>query len=318
MTRLVSTSDEDIVRCAAAADDVDCLEILDAHATSLGGGFTIRRALPLRERRMIGPWCFLDHIGPVELDPQGEGLHVRPHPHIGLQTVTWLADGAVLHRDSLGYREVIRPGALHVMTSGAGISHSEESPAERPARLHGAQLWCALPEARRHGPAAFERAERVPSIELGGARGDLFSGELGGERVEVSTYWPQLGIDLRMSAGARAALPLERAFEHGLLVLEGAVRAEDRPVAPGQLLYVRPGRETLRVECEGGARFVLIGGAPFEAPILMWWNFVARTRDEILEAREQWEQGHPRFGRVDGWGDVRIPAPTALPAASTP
>lgn len=316
MSRIESLDDEPVVRCTAAVEDTDSFELLDSHATDLGGGFTIRRALPMRERRMIGPWCFLDHIGPAELGPEGEGLFVRPHPHIGLQTVTWLAEGGVLHRDSLGYREVIAPGALHVMTAGHGVSHSEESAPGRGSRIHGAQLWVALPESRRHGAATFERAETVPRLSLDGASADLFAGEFGGERVPVSWYWPMFGLDLRIAAEQCVRLPIPADHEVGVMVLEGELEAGGRYVTPGHLLYARPGQHELRLRAVQPTRVIVIGGAPFESPILMWWNFVARTRDEIAEARLQWESRDARFGQVEGWGDVRIPAPTQLPAAS--
>lgn len=316
MTRADFLSSEPLVRCVAAVEDAESFELFDSHTTSLGGGFTIRRALPMRERRMIGPWCFLDHIGPADLAPDSDGLYVRPHPHIGLQTVTWLAEGAVQHRDSLGYHEVIEPGALHVMTAGRGITHSEESPPGRRGRIHGAQLWVALPESRRHGSSSFERAERVPRIQLDGAQADLFAGELAGERVAASWHWPMFGLDMRFQAEQTVTLPVPQGHEVGIMVMEGELEVAGRRVTPGHLLYARPGNKSLRIRANTASRAIVIGGEPFESPILMWWNFVARTRDEIVEAREQWEARDARFGEVAGWGDTRIPAPEALPAAS--
>jgi redox-sensitive bicupin YhaK (pirin superfamily) len=317
MTRIVASPDEPLIACHAAAFDDHEVEEFEAHSTTLGGGFTIRRALPMRERRMVGAWCFLDHIGPAELGEDAR-MRVRPHPHIGLQTVTWLFEGEVLHRDSLGYRQVIRPGQLNVMTSGQGITHSEESPDPLTPRIHGVQFWVALPESRRHGEATFEHIPQMPSVAWADTEVHVIAGEFGGATSPATWYTPLVGLDIPLPGPGERTLPLRGDFEHGFIVTDGVVQLGDHVLRPGTLLYIRPGRTELCVRTTAAARLIAIGGVPFEAPILMWWNFVGRTRDEIVQARTDWEAHHPRFGAVSGWGDERLDAPAALPAAPHP
>jgi redox-sensitive bicupin YhaK (pirin superfamily) len=237
---------EDTPALDASPAAAPALEVSESRIREVGG-VTVRRALPRRERRTVGAWCFLDHFGPVQT-----GMEVGPHPHIGLQTVTWLVEGEVLHRDSLGSEQLIRPGQLNLMTAGAGVAHAEETPATYSGAIHGVQLWVALPEATRHGRPAFE---------------------------------------------------------HGLVVLEGAASLDGVAVRPGDLAYMSVGREQLRVGTADRARALLIGGAPFEETLLMWWNFVARTRDEIDAATAGWNRGSGWIGEVPSSSLARIPAP---------
>jgi redox-sensitive bicupin YhaK (pirin superfamily) len=276
----------------------------------LGEGMTIRRALPSRQRRMVGAWCFLDHFGPVDV-ARGDGMRVGPHPHIGLQTVTWLLAGEILHRDSLGCVQPIRPGQLNLMTSGRGIAHSEESPASRPALLHGAQLWIALPDAVRNIDPAFDHHAALPVIRRDGVEITLLLGEAFGERSPGRIYSPLSGIDVSAAGDAKTRIPLHAHFEYGALVLAGAARLQGEPLAPGAFLYLGCGRSALDLETQAPARVLLIGGEPFPEEVRLWWNFVARTRAEIEAARTQWEEGRG-FGEVRGYPGSRLAAPALL------
>ena len=231
-------------------------------------------------------------------------MDVAPHPHIGLQTVSWLLDGEVRHDDSLGATGLARPGVLNLMTAGRGIAHSERTPHDQGGRLHGVQLWVALPDAHRNVEPAFEQHSDLPLVELPGGLATLFLGELAGERSPAAAFSPLVGAELRV--GRTLKLPLQPRFEHALLLLDGTTALAAAGLAPDILYYLPPGRSGL--ELRGAARLLLIGGAPFGETILMWWNFVARTPQEIAEAREDWEAGR-RFGEVLACPERRIPAP---------
>jgi len=272
-------------------------ERLATRTAEIGGGLTIRRALPSRSRRTVGAWCFLDHAGPMEYQADG-GMHVGPHPHIGLQTFTWLIEGEVVHRDSLGNEQVITPGQVNLMTAGAGIAHAEDSAPARAGRLHAAQLWIALPEAQRRRAPAFRNHPRLPLIDLGGFSVRVLAGSAFGESSPAEVYSPLIGLDVSAAGSAALRLPLTASFEHAALVLSGAARIGDEPLTPGTLLYFGAGREQLAIECAAAARILLIGGAPFGEEILVWWNFVARTPVEIETATRDWNAG--RFGAVTG------------------
>lgn len=288
---------------------------IEGRAQVLGEGMPIVRALPTRGLRTVGAWCFLDHFGPSDVT-QGHGMRVGPHPHIGLQTVTWLLEGEILHRDSLGSVQSIRPGQLNLMTSGRGISHSEESPAPRPPRLHGAQFWVALPEGARHGEPAFEHHAQLPCTEHQGLQVTVLLGEAFGLRSPGTVYSPLVGMDVRARGPITATLPLRREWEYGFLVLEGAAELDTEALAPGILLYLGAGRTEVRLKTTGPVTAVLIGGAPFDEPLLMWWNFVGRSKDELVAASCEWNLESPRFGTVRGYDGPRIPAP--LPPWSAP
>lgn len=284
---------------------------IEARTSMLGEGMLIRRALPSRERRMIGAWCFLDHAGPVDVS-RGEGMRVGPHPHIGLQTFSWLIAGEVLHRDSLGYTQMLRPGQVNLMTAGRGISHSEESPQQRPPTLHLAQLWIALPDSNRHMEPAFEHYPELPCFSCGSFTATLLVGALHGHTSPVKVHTPLLGVDLTSKTGGDAALTVNPAFEHGVLVLEGEARIAGEVIASGTLLYLPPGKQTLPLQTETATRILVIGGTPFDENVVLWWNFVARTRDEIDAATTAWNN-HSAFGVVEGYEGAPLIAP-AVPA----
>lgn len=272
------------------------------------GGLEVRRALPQRTRRTIGAWCFVDHFGPT--DPQdGYRMTVGPHPHIGLSTVTWLLDGEGVHTDSLGSEQLIRPGELNLMTAGAGIAHAEETPRGREGRLHGVQFWVAQPEATRHGPSAFEHHAELPELSLGGAVATVLLGAFGGEVSRAALDSELVGVQLALE-GDPVELPLDPAFEHGLVALEAPMSVDGVAVEADTLVHLPQGRHSVMVASTGPGRVLLIGGAPFESPVLMWWNFVGRTRDEIDAAVRDWNDGSDRFGEVSsGLDRIAAPAP---------
>jgi quercetin 2,3-dioxygenase len=290
------------------------LERIDARANTIGGGLTIRRALPNTRRRMVGAWCFLDHAGPLKFPP-GEGLRVGPHPHIGLQTFTWLIEGAVVHRDSLGNEQVITPGQVNLMTAGNGISHSEDSaappagkPAASPQRLHAVQLWIALPDAQRHRAPSFRNYAQLPLIESGGFNVRVLAGTALGSTSPAEVFSPLVGLDLSARAAGHLALPVTASYEHAALVLEGEAQVAAEALAPGTLLYLGTGRDSIDISCRAAARLILIGGAPFHEEVLLWWNFVARTPEEMEQATRDWNAGQ-RFGSVRGSPSPPLVAP---------
>jgi redox-sensitive bicupin YhaK (pirin superfamily) len=287
-------------------------EITEGRATEVGG-MPVRRSLPQARRRTVGPWCFLDHFGPS--DVADASMLVGPHPHIGLQTVTWVLDGEVLHHDSLGSEQLIKPGQLNLMSAGRGVAHAEETPRGATGALHGLQLWVAQPEATRSGPAAFEHHATLPEAEVGtgAAVATILVGELAGVASPARIDSLLVGADLIVRQAA--TLPVDPRFEHGVVVVDGPLLVDGTAVEPGAFAYFAPGRAEIGLEPAAGggapARAVLVGGVPFEEPILMWWNFVARTRDEMVQARQEWEAGSDRFGPVETELG-RIPAPPPL------
>ncbi|WP_435973078.1 pirin family protein [Streptomyces sp. Qhu_M48] len=296
-------------------DDTE-VEVLTARDVPLGGprAMTVRRTLPQRSRTLIGAWCFADHYGPDEVASSG-GMDVAPHPHTGLQTVSWLFAGEIEHRDSLGSHAFVRPGELNLMTGGHGISHTEVS-SPGTTVLHGVQLWVALPERHRHTARDFQHHAPKP-VRLDGAELRVFLGTLAGETSPVPTFTPLLGAELLLDAGATVTLPVDPAFEHGLLVDAGDVRLAGTLLRPAELGYAGTGHSTLTLtnESDSPARTVLLGGTPFDEEIVMWWNFIGRRHQDIVEAREEWERASERFGHVDGYPGDRLPAP-ALPNAT--
>jgi redox-sensitive bicupin YhaK (pirin superfamily) len=300
----VSRVDAD-VEVAAESVEADGLELSQARSAQVGD-MTVRRLLPLRLRRSVGPWCFVDHYGPMSVDGVA-GMQVPPHPHIGLQTVTWLLAGNVLHRDSLGSEQMIRPGQLNLMTAGRGIAHAEESPAEHDPNLHGVQLWVALPEADRQVTPAFEHHADLPGTGLGGFAITVFMGDLAGARSPATAFSPIIGAELAAIGNARADVPLDPAFEHVFFVAAGSAEVGGRLLHPGQLLYLGTGRDQSQVAAADGSRLFLLGGAPLGERLLMWWNFVARTPEEITAATADWREG--RFGTVGGYRGDPLPAP---------
>ncbi|MGZ4603757.1 MAG: pirin family protein [Kineosporiaceae bacterium] len=288
--------------------------LLEPREVPLGGlrAMTVRRTLPHRDIRTIGAWCFVDHFGPTGSGPV---MHVPPHPHIGLQTVTWLLNGDVEHRDTVGSRQLVHPGELNVMTAGQGIAHSEDTVTlasdNARADLHGVQLWTTLPDADRHQEPHFEHHADLPVLTDEGMRVTVFVGALDGARSDAVAYSPLIGAEVILADGGRAELPLEAEFEHGILAVAGQPVADGVRVPTSALLHLEPGRSRLAVA--GPGRFLLLGGTPFGEDLLMWWNFVARSNEEIVQARADWEAGR-RFGVVDHPAD-RLPAP---PLPTTP
>ena len=271
------------------------------------GSVTVRRALPSRGRRTVGPWCFADHFGPVGT-ASGEGLDVGPHPHIGLQTVTWLFSGALVHRDSLGSEQPIRPGQLNLMTAGRGVAHAEETDRSRRGDLHGVQLWLAQPEATRDGAPEFEHHEELPRVELAHGHARVLVGSLGAAESPALRDTDHVGAELELRAGV-STLPLAPGSEHVLIGVDGVGTVDGHEVGPGTSLVLSPGRDELAVRCARAVRVMLLGGAPFTDPLFMWWNFVARGRDEIDRAREDWATRAARFGTVTS-RLARIEAPS--------
>lgn len=262
------------------------VEILTPRAVPLGGlrAMTVRRTLPQRQRSLIGAWCFLDHYGPDRVDETG-GMEVPPHPHVGLQTVSWLFGGTVEHRDSLGTHSLVRPGELNLMTAGRGISHSEISTDDTTV-LHGVQLWLALPAVHRGTEPAF--AHYAPPVVHGeGWDALVFLGSLLGSVSPVETFTALVGAELILDGGVRLAPTSEVDFEHGLLVDFGTVRVNGVEVTEHQLAYLAPG-EPLELEAVDTAHVLLLGGRPLGEEIVMWWNFVGGDHEEIAGARADW------------------------------
>ncbi len=290
------------------------LERFDGREVTLGESTKVRRLLPNLGRRLVGPWCFVDHYGPDDI-AAGPGMQVPPHPHIGLQTVSWLRAGEVRHRDSLGNDVVIRPGELGLMTSGAGIVHAEYSPVPHAAQLHGAQLWVALPSGATSSAPAWEHHTTLPQLLGQDVEFTVFLGELSDVRAPGTTYSDLVGASVRMGRGTRDVIATEPDFEYAALVMSGSVTIEDAPLSVGTMLYLGTGRASLEFASERGAEFLLLGGVPFGEQIVMWWNFVARTADEIAAARKRWVENG--FGAVPGAGQP-LEAPPLPPGRLRP
>jgi redox-sensitive bicupin YhaK (pirin superfamily) len=277
----------------------------------LGESTVVRRLLPSLGRRMVGAWCFVDHYGPDDIADE-PGMQVPPHPHIGLQTVSWLHGGEVLHRDSLGSLQTVRPKELGLMTSGRAIAHSEESPRGHGPILHGAQLWVALPDSDRHAEPAFEHHADLPVVDGPGFRATVIVGDLDGAASPGRVFTPIVGADIVLDDGADVRLPVDPDFEYAALTMSGITEVDGMRVEPGSMLYLGSGRRELPLRADGASGFLLLGGEPFEEKLVMWWNFVARTGEEIAQAREDWMTGD-RFGTVRGYDGAPLPAP-AMPA----
>jgi redox-sensitive bicupin YhaK (pirin superfamily) len=268
----------------------------------------VARALPDRQIRMIGAWCFLDHYGPEDVSGSA-GMQVWAHPHTGLQTVSWLLDGEIEHRDSLGSQVMVRPGELNIMTAGRGIVHSEISQPDKPPLLHGVQLWVALPEAVRDLDPAFQSYADLPDLNAPGVRGKVLIGDVGGARSPSRAYSPLCGADLSLDAGAEVVLAVEEGFEYGIFVVAGAVVAESTTVGVDQLLYLGANRRNLRISSQHGGRLIMLGGEPFAEDIVMWWNFIGRSHQEIVEFRSAWESRDRRFPPVVSRSERVMEAP---------
>jgi quercetin 2,3-dioxygenase len=295
---------------ALAPGVLRAVDVIEARKAAVGDGTEVRRLLPQRALRTIGAWCFLDHYGPDDVSA-GPGMQVPPHPHTGLQTASWLFGGLVLHRDSIGSERLIRPGELNLMTSGRGIAHSEESPAQRPAELHGVQLWIALPDGDRFTEPSFAHHADLPVARAGGASVTVVVGEHAGERSPARVFSPLVGLEVAVPAGEVATLPLRPDFEYGVLAVDGPASAGGVRIEPGLMAHLPPGLSSLQLSPASGpggtGRFFIVGGEPFTERLVMWWNFVARTGEEIARFRAGWEAG--RFGEVRGYPGGRLAAP---------
>ena len=305
------------------------LEILTPRDVPLGGlrAMTVRRTLPQRRRSFIGAWCFADHYGPDDVAVTG-GMRVPPHPHTGLQTVSWLFSGEIEHRDSLGTRSTVRPGELNLMTAGRGISHSEDS-TPGTTLLHGVQLWVALPDAERETAPAFEHVI-PPVLEVDGGELRVFVGGLPGRSAPspARTFSRLLGAEVTLQPGARLELALDPSFEHGYLLDAGDLEVDGTVVQPGELGYAPPGPDRVLLTAgERGVRLVLLGGEPLDEPVVMWWNFVGRDHDAVAAARRDWQAqigadeaaiaaaGDPTAGDVP---DADLTAPDGVPDGVLP
>jgi quercetin 2,3-dioxygenase len=271
--------------------------ILEPRSVPLGGlrAMRVDRVLPQRELPTVGAWCFLDAFGPHDVR-----MRVLPHPHTGLQTVTWPMAGEIRHRDSLGSDVVVRPGQLNLMTAGRGVSHSEFSVSD--GVLHGVQLWVALPADRAAMAPAFEQHVDLPVF---GGVATVFMGSLGDVTSPATTHTPLVGADVALTGAS--VLPLRQEHEHAVLAVTD-LTVDGTALPKGRLLYLDPGRHELRLSAPDG-RALLLGGEPFPDNLVMWWNFVGRSHDEIAEARAAWEAADERFGVVSGHDGARIPSP---------
>lgn len=288
------------------------VEVLSPREVPLGGprAMPVRRTLPQRQRSLIGAWCFADHYGPRRI-LDSPGMDVPPHPHTGLQTISWLFSGEIEHRDSAGVHAIVRPGELNLMTAGAGICHSEVS-TSADSVLHGAQLWVALPEAARDTGRGFDHFVPTP-FSRPRAVLRVFLGELDGVRSPIATHTPLLGAQLDLGSGAVVSFDVDPGFEHGVLVDRGDIAVDQTPLQVGDLAYRAAGAGSLTVRNLGErpARVLLLGGTPFTEELVMWWNFVGRSHDDIVAYRQLWESGDDRFGAVLGYRGAtqRLPAP---------
>ena len=271
------------------------------------GDIKILRALPRRQRRMVGPWCFLDRFGPLHFAAE-KPMDVAPHPHIGLQTVSWLLEGEIIHHDSLGCEALARPGQLNLMTAGHGIAHSEETPKVNSGLLSGVQLWVALPDLHRDMTPAFDHYPSLPTLDLGDATITLIAGSMFQHTAPARTFSPIIGAEIVLHSNQSLVLPLRSDFEHALFILQGDFALEGHALAGSALHYLGSNRDELSIAGSANSRLLLIGGEPFKENIMMWWNFVARTREEMAQARQHWIN-HERFAEVKGYRGVRLPAP---------
>ena len=277
---------------ARPTHDVD---VIESRAVSVGE-MTVRRALPTKGRRTVGAWCFVDHMGPESLSPE-KSIDVAPHPHLGLQTVTWLFSGEFLHRDSLGSEQLIRAGQLNLMTSGHGVAHSEENPGLTSGEMHGVQLWVASPSPTRDGDAGFEHHSELPRVDFGDATASVLVGTFDNVTSSARRESELVGVELVLRGGT-TDVPLEPTYEYALIVASGAALVKGQVVRPGSLAYLGRGRSSCEFQTKGTTTVMLIGGVPFEEKLFMWWNFVARSQAEISDAWRAWATGDERFGRV--------------------
>ncbi len=302
----------ELVECPNQAGE-PTLRPVTSRKSILGSGLPIIRHLPSRDQRLIGPWCFLDHIGPTSLSEEN-AVDVGTHPHTGLQTVTWLFEGALLHKDSLCYQQVIEPGQLNLMTAGHGICHSEESPPGFSGPMHGLQFWIALPAEHEDTEPAFAHHTDLPQWEQDGIHITLVVGELAGQASPAKVFSALVGADIQAPEGGSLTLPVPASFELGLCINEGSANLEGRMLDVGELYYLGQGREQLSLTLEPGSRVMLLGGEPLHQPVLLWWNFVGRDQERLEQALADWNRWpNNRFGDVAAYQGKPLKAPRLDP-----
>jgi redox-sensitive bicupin YhaK (pirin superfamily) len=289
--------------CSATEGSVEL--VIEPKAKDLGG-FTVRRVLPSRDRQMVGPFIFFDHMGPAQFPP-GKGIEVRPHPHIGLATVTYLFEGEIVHRDDLGFVQPIRPGAVNLMTAGSGIVHSERAgdDLDTTSHLHGIQSWMALPEDEQECPADFVHypASDLPVFEHDGVRVTVIIGEAFGQASPVAVRAPMLYLELRLPAGSTIEVPADY-DERAAYIVEGDVRIDDESLGAGLMAVARPDKP-LRLSATADSHVMIVGGAHMGKRHI-WWNFVSTSKDRIEQGKKDWTEG--RFGKIPGETEF-IPLP---------
>ncbi len=291
--------------------------LLESRKVWLGKTTLVSRALPNADIRMIGAWCFLDHYGPEDVS-RSAGMRVWAHPHTGLQTVSWLLEGEIEHRDGIGSRAMVRPGELNIMTAGHGIVHSELSLEDKPPGMHGVQLWVALPDADRDMAPRFETYTSLPPILRPGVSGQVLVGTVDKITAPTRCHSPISGADLQLEPGADVVLSVDPSYEYGVLVVSGAVQTESTDVVVDQLLYLGHGRSTISLRSAGGGRVILLGGVPFAEEIVMWWNFIGRSHAEVVGYREAWARRDPRFAPVVSPDEKVMEAPPMPTVALKP
>ena len=292
--------------CTALGAGTATLESYPSRDVSVGS-LHVMRALPIRERRMVGPWCFLDRAGPLTFTADA-AMNVGSHPHMGLQTVTWLFDGEIMHYDSLGSEMVARPGGVNVMTAGDAIAHAEQTPRINSGRLNATQLWVAMPDAARKGPSSFTAIEQVPVVERPDGLIKVFAGTLAGAASSAPHFSELVGSEVVIHPERELEIDLDTSYEHAVLLVDGDCEISGQRIEPRFLYYLGTQRRSVAFRSRTGGRVLFIGGPPFPETILMWWNFVARTPEEIAEARTDWNAGR-RFATVPGYNGPRIDAP---------
>ena len=299
--------------CSALPREGPAIEALPDRAVRLGA-LEVHRVLPVRGRRLIGPWCFFDRFGPLTFAAD-KPMDVAPHPHIGLQTVTWLLSGEVVHNDSLGNECLVRPGQLSLMTAGRGIAHTEETPRDNTGRLDGVQLWVALPDQSRTVSPVYQCTAAIPIVELAGGRVSVILGDYSGASSPGNQFSPGLGAEVSFDAGTRLCLELHREFEYGAMLVSGDASVSGERLTLNTLYYLGAGRNEIVIHSNCGGRLILLGGPPFAETIVMWWNFVGRSAEEIAKARADWESLETAdlvFGRVPRYQGPRLKAPELL------
>ena len=270
------------------------------------GGVPVLRALPNRARRMVGAWCFLDHAGPSHFD-HGPGMQVGPHPHTCLQTFTWMIEGEVLHRDSLGSEQPIRPGQVNLMTAGKGIAHSEESLGKPD--FHAVQLWIALPKDQRFMPPRFQHYPVLPKFVDQGLQMTVLAGDWQDRRAPTEVHSPLVAVDMENDTSTSATLRLRPDFEYGVLCLYGDLQVNGQAAQANELIYLPVGGASVDVQCGANTRFILLGGEPYEGGIVIWWNFVGQNQEEIAQFRDNWNRGEG-FGEPVQSPLARLDAPS--------